>query len=212
MNLQPGPGSEETNPGNFMSARMIVLNPVSRKFQKSWTRQVSSHLKIESGGSVTIKSNNPFDAPAIDPAFLQNELDILTAREALKRVQRIVAAPVWRDYIIAPTQDLENISQDALDEFIRNSSRTAYHLVGTAAMSPRDANYGVVNPDLLVKGTTGLRIIDASVLVSIIYSLYWCIVTIPLAVYTCSTHSSCDICCGRASCRFSQRGMGFSHL
>ncbi|KAJ7867956.1 aryl-alcohol oxidase-like protein [Mycena leptocephala] len=145
IEFQPGPGSEETNPGNFMSARMIVLNPVSR-------------------GSVTIKSNNPFDAPAIDPAFLQNELDILTAREALKRVQRIVAAPVWRDYIIAPTQDLENISQDALDEFIRNNSRTAYHLVGTAAMSPRDANYGVVNPDLLVKGTTGLRIIDASVL------------------------------------------------
>jgi hypothetical protein len=79
-------------------------------------------------------------------------------------------------------------------------------------MSPRDANYGVVNPDLLVKGTTGLRIIDASVLVSIIYSLYWCSVTIPLAVHTCSAHSSCDICCGRASCRFSQRGMGFSHL
>ncbi|KAJ7110478.1 aryl-alcohol oxidase-like protein [Mycena epipterygia] len=132
-------------PGNFMSVEMAVLNPVSR-------------------GSITITSNNPFDAPAIDPGFLQSEPDLLTAREALKRVQKFVTAPLWRDYIIAPTQDLENLSQHELDEFIRNNTRTSFHLVGTAAMSPRNANYGVVDPDLLVKGATGLRIIDASVL------------------------------------------------
>ncbi|KAJ7449301.1 aryl-alcohol-oxidase from pleurotus Eryingii [Mycena latifolia] len=141
----PGGGIGGTTPGNFMSIGMTVLNPVSR-------------------GSVTITSNNPFDPPAIDPAFLQNELDLLTTREALKRVQRFVSAPVWRDYIIAPTQDLDNISQDELNDFIRNSSTTTFHLVGTAAMSAKNANYGVVDPDLLVKGATGLRVIDASVL------------------------------------------------
>lgn len=38
------------------------------------------------------------------------------------------------------------------------------HALGTAAMSPKNANYGVVDPDLRVKGAAGLRIVDASVL------------------------------------------------
>ncbi|KAJ6535948.1 pyranose dehydrogenase [Mycena vulgaris] len=131
--------------GNFIRAGMVVLNPVSR-------------------GSVTINSSNPFDPPVIDVGFFQSELDLLTAREAIKRVLRFFKAPVWRDYIIAPTQDLENLSQDELDEYIRNTARVAWHLVGTTAMSPKNANYGVVDPDLLVKGAVGLRVIDASVI------------------------------------------------
>ncbi|KAJ7909020.1 pyranose dehydrogenase [Mycena leptocephala] len=71
--------------------------------------------------------------------------------------------PTWRDYIIAPIVDLENMSQDALDEYIRNNAQSASHLVGTAAMSAKNARYGVVDPDLRVKGAVGLRIIDASV-------------------------------------------------
>ncbi|KAJ7843442.1 hypothetical protein B0H14DRAFT_2778774 [Mycena olivaceomarginata] len=100
--------------GNFISSGMIVLTPTSR-------------------GSVTLRSNNPFDPPLLDLGLLKTEFDIFAAREAL-------------------------------DEFIRNSGDGAAHLVSTAAMSARDASYGVVNPDLLVKGASGLSIIDASIL------------------------------------------------
>jgi choline dehydrogenase-like flavoprotein len=44
------------------------------------------------------------------------------------------------------------------------------HIVGTAGMSPRGAHYGVVDPDLRVKGIAGLRVIDASVLVRAVYN------------------------------------------
>jgi choline dehydrogenase-like flavoprotein len=43
---------------------------------------------------------------------------------------------------------------------------SAWHPVGTAPMSPRNAKYAVVDPDLKVKGVQGLRIADASVMVS----------------------------------------------
>jgi choline dehydrogenase-like flavoprotein len=41
-----------------------------------------------------------------------------------------------------------------------------FHPTGTAAMSPKGADWGVVDPDLKVKGVEGLRIVDGSVLVS----------------------------------------------
>ncbi|KAJ7237049.1 aryl-alcohol oxidase [Mycena haematopus] len=131
--------------GNFISFGMAALTPTSR-------------------GSVTIQSNNPFDPPLIDLGLLTTDFDIFILRESIKRAYRFVEAPVWEDYIIAPTLDLLNMSTDALDEFIRNNASPSWHLVSTAAMSAKDASYGVVNPDLLVKGASGLSIIDASII------------------------------------------------
>ena len=41
---------------------------------------------------------------------------------------------------------------------------SVFHAVGTAAISQRDASWGVLDPDLRVKGTKGLRVVDASVI------------------------------------------------
>ncbi|KAJ7678737.1 glucose-methanol-choline oxidoreductase [Mycena olivaceomarginata] len=104
-----------------------------------------------SRGSIILNSSNPFDSPLINPRYLTSDFDLFVLRDALKRAQRFVTAPVWKDYILAPT-------------FIRNNAGTISHLVGSAAMSARGARYGVVDPDLIVKGATRLSIIDASVL------------------------------------------------
>ncbi|KAF7377822.1 GMC oxidoreductase [Mycena sanguinolenta] len=128
------PGNLGTPPGSHaISAGIAVLNPVSR-------------------GSVTINSSNPFDSPVIDVGFLESEVDVFIGREAIKK-----------DYLIAPVTDLENMSDDELDDYIRNTAGSAFHLSGTAAMSAENAGYGVVDPDLIVKGASRLRIIDASV-------------------------------------------------
>ncbi|KAF7349783.1 GMC oxidoreductase [Mycena sanguinolenta] len=141
-----GTGSGTGAPtGNFMSFGMIVLTPTSR-------------------GSITLQSNNPFDPPLIDPGLLVTDFDLFTTRESIKKAYRFVEAPVWKDYIIAPTIDLLNMTTDELDEFIRNTGSSSGHIVSTAAMSAKDASYGVVNPDLLVKGASGLSIIDASII------------------------------------------------
>jgi choline dehydrogenase-like flavoprotein len=120
-----------------------------------------------SGGSVSLNSSNPFDAPLIDPALLTSEFDVRALREAVKMARQFVTAPVWAGYILNEVGPLANATTDAeLDAVLRASAGTASHLVGTAGMSARDATYGVVDPDLLLKGAQGLRIIDASVLVS----------------------------------------------
>ncbi|KAJ7091778.1 hypothetical protein C8R44DRAFT_835759 [Mycena epipterygia] len=131
--------------GNGISTGIVALNPVSR-------------------GSVTINSSNPFDSPIIDVGFLQNDVDLFTLRQAVHKVLAFFKASAWRDYLIAPTFDWENLSDDEIDEQIRNTASSGAHLVGTAAMSAKNARYGVVDSDLLVKGAKGFRIIDASVL------------------------------------------------
>ncbi|KAJ6617584.1 pyranose dehydrogenase [Mycena sp. CBHHK59/15] len=132
-------------PGHFFSIGTAVVSPMSR-------------------GSISFNSTNPFDPPLIDPGLLQSDFDVLALREGIKMARKFVTAPVWQGYILAPTADLANVTTDAdLDAYVRRTAGSSSHLVGSAAMSARDAGYGVVNPDLLVKGATGLRIIDASV-------------------------------------------------
>ncbi|KAF7350701.1 GMC oxidoreductase [Mycena sanguinolenta] len=126
--------------------------------------QDSAYRDIRWSGSITLQSNNPFDPPLIDPGLLVTDFDLFTTRESIKKAYRFVEAPVWKDYIIAPTIDLLNMTTDELDEFIRNTGSSSGHIVSTAAMSAKDASYGVVNPDLLVKGASGLSIIDASII------------------------------------------------
>ncbi|KAJ7323862.1 alcohol oxidase [Mycena albidolilacea] len=137
--------SASTPQGHFMNIGTVMVTPLSR-------------------GSITLNSSNPLDPPLINPRYLTSDFDLFVLRDALKRAQRFVTAPVWKDYILAPTVNIGNFTTDELDQFIRNNAGTISHLVGSAAMSARGARYGVVDPDLIVKGATRLSVIDASVL------------------------------------------------
>lgn len=119
------------------------------------------------GGFVKLQTNNAFDPPLINPALLDSDFDIFAMRETIKAAQRFFAAPAWKGFVLAPAGGLANATtDDLLDNFIRGTAFSASHPVGTAAMSTKDANFGVVNPDLLVKGVSGLRIVDASIMAS----------------------------------------------
>jgi len=53
-----------------------------------------------------------------------------------------------------------------LEEYIRSNTMIVFHSIETLSMSPIGANWGVVDPDLRVKGVSRLRIVDLSILVS----------------------------------------------
>ncbi|KAK7014390.1 pyranose dehydrogenase 1 [Favolaschia claudopus] len=117
-----------------------------------------------SRGFVTINSTDPLAAPLIHPNLLGTEVDIFIMREALRAAARFASAPSLKDYIIKPDSFDPAFSDAQLEEYIRANSGTVFHPVGTAAMSAKGAKFGVVDPDLLVKGVQGLRIVDLSVL------------------------------------------------
>ncbi|KAJ7879147.1 alcohol oxidase [Mycena leptocephala] len=127
--------------GNFLGIAAAVVSPP---------------LVWPPSGSVTLNSNDPLAVPLINPNFFSSKLDLLIMREGLRGALRFAAAPAWDGYVIS--------SYDAeLDEYILNNAGTVDHVAGTASMSRKGAPYGVVDPDLLVKGLTGLRIVDLSV-------------------------------------------------
>ncbi|KAJ8516161.1 hypothetical protein ONZ45_g6505 [Pleurotus djamor] len=138
--IQPTPDE-----GNFFSIISNLVTPASRGF-------------------MTLASSNPWENPIIDPGFFTSPLDLRIFREALKAVNRFVAAPVFDDYIIGPYDEAGATTDDAIDAYIRKYTTSVWHPVGTAAMSPADSTEGVVNPDLVVKGVSGLRIVDASIM------------------------------------------------
>jgi choline dehydrogenase-like flavoprotein len=134
----------------------------------NWMTIVTAVTSPSSRGTVTLNSSNPLDHPLIDPNFLSTEFDKTVMREAIRSAQTYLQAPAFEGYIIEPWDQLGNrTSDEELDEYIQSLTTTIFHPTGTAAMSSGDADYGVVNPDLLVKKTSGLRIVDASVFVSL---------------------------------------------
>lgn len=120
------------------------------------------YLRPQSRGTLRLASNNPFDAPLIDPAFLQEQEDSDRLLAGAKRTREIMAEAPLAKYI---TKDFaaEHINNDDdLMEYIRNKADTIYHPVGTCRMGSDSDS--VVDATLKVRGIEGLRVVDASIM------------------------------------------------
>ena len=123
-------------------------------------------LRPRSRGAVSLASNDPQTAPLIDPAFLQDPQDLEDMVAAFKITRQLMQAPALASWI---TQDLYTAEIDT-DEQIRailqRRTDSVYHPVGTCRMGV-DA-LAVVDSKLRVHGLQGLRIVDASIMPTLI--------------------------------------------
>lgn len=148
--------------GNFVGMGINNVAPQSRESKERFANVCS--LTSLLGGSVKLGSSDPLAHPLIDPNYLSSEVDLAIFRESVRSARRFFAAPAWSGYILEAQNNAT--TDEELNAFFRETAGTAFHAVSTASMSPFNATWGVVDPDLKVKGVRGLRIVDASVMVS----------------------------------------------
>lgn len=124
-------------------------------------------LRPESKGFVSLKSNDPFDYPLIDPNYLAEEEDRRVMREAVKLTREVAAQNAFDPYRgpeVLPGAGVN--SDEEIDAFIRRKGETIYHPVGSVRMGADDR--APVDSELKVRGIEGLRVIDASVMPTLI--------------------------------------------
>uniref|UniRef100_UPI0037BEC26B GMC oxidoreductase n=1 Tax=Hyphomonas sp. TaxID=87 RepID=UPI0037BEC26B len=124
-------------------------------------------LRPESRGTVMLKSADPFDHPAIDPNYLATEEDRRAMRESVKMVRDVIGQESLKPYAAGEIMPGAGVVSDAdIDAFIREKGETIYHPVGTVAMGAHASN--PLDGDLKVRGIEGLRVVDASVMPTLI--------------------------------------------
>jgi choline dehydrogenase-like flavoprotein len=120
-------------------------------------------LYPKSRGTVRLKSSDPRQHPAIDPAFLVEDEDMELLLKGVKQTREIAAtAPVSQYLLSEAFPGPQCKSDDALRAHIRLAAKTVYHPVGTCKMGIDDMS--VVDPQLRLRGIENLRVADASIM------------------------------------------------
>ena len=126
------------------------------------------NLNPTSRGTVCIGSGDFRDAPKIAPNYLATEEDRKIAADSLRQVREIMAQEAMAGY--APEEFKPGVqyqSDDDLAKLAGDIANTIFHPVGTVKMGRADDPSAVLDPHLRVKGVTGLRVVDASVMPTI---------------------------------------------
>jgi choline dehydrogenase len=148
MPLAVVPGSVNIHPGHAFQVHVDLMRPRSR-------------------GYVRARSGDPYEAPAILFNYLRHPGDRDDFRASVRLVREIIAMPAMRTFAgeaIFPAADV--MSDDAIDAFVRRAVETCYHPVGTCKMGHDPL--AVVDGELRVHGLEGLRVVDASIMPSIV--------------------------------------------
>jgi choline dehydrogenase-like flavoprotein len=123
-------------------------------------------LRPKSRGSIQLKSKDPAAPPLIDPKFYDDPDDIETMVKGFKITRRIMETPALRGHSVRDFYTEHLNTDDEIRTELRNRSDTIYHPVGTCRMGTgKDA---VVDPQLRVRGVSGLRVADASIMPTLI--------------------------------------------
>ncbi|HSY59393.1 MAG TPA: GMC oxidoreductase, partial [Terriglobales bacterium] len=121
----------------------------------------------ESRGSISLKSANPLDPPAIRANYLSTESDMRVIVEGVKLSRRLAHAKPFAQYRGAELHPgTQAQSDEEIIQFIRAEAQTLYHPVGTCKMG--NDTMAVVDDQLRVRGIEALRVVDASIMPRII--------------------------------------------
>jgi len=126
-------------------------------------------MRATSKGWLKLKSKDPREAPLLQPNYLETEQDRWEMRQCVKLMREIFAQPAFQEFRgeeLAPGGDVQTDEQ--IDAFVREKSDSAYHPSCTCKMGDRNDPMAVVDSNTNVIGLENLRVIDASIMPSIV--------------------------------------------
>ena len=174
INLSPSMvyGFWHTNPAIQSNDVQFIFTPASYKLGShgilddypGFTVAAWQH-RPESKGWVRARSDDPFEKPIIQPNYLTEEEDRRVTISAMKLARKLMHTNAMKPYFDSEEYPGDQIqTDDELLEAARHCGSTTYHVMGTCRMGPRTDPTAVVDDQLRVHGMEGLRVIDASIM------------------------------------------------
>ena len=126
-----------------------------------------SLVRPESRGRLSLASADPAAKPVLDSNFLSREEDVARLLRGVKLARRVLAAPAFAPYRgeeVAPGASVQ--SDEGLIQFVRDNVATTFHPAGSCKMG--NDPEAVVDDELRVHGLEGLRVVDASIMPTVV--------------------------------------------
>ena len=150
---------------HFIAA--LMMDHTRKKSDRHGFMAHVCQLRPQSRGYISIKSSDPLAAPIIQPNYLEAEEDRRAMREGTKIARDIFAQESFDPYRGPELWPGAHVrTDDQIDAWIRKTAETIYHPVGSAKMG-KDSE-SVVDAELKVYGVEGLRVVDASVMPTLV--------------------------------------------
>jgi len=137
-------------------------------------------LRPKSRGTLRLGSAKPFDKPLLNPSYFADPEDLSVIAEGIAEAYRIALSPALKPYGVEPFETLVNGCESYhnlnfthppkqyLKCMAQMLTSSAAHIVGTCKMGAENDETAVVDPQLRVRGVANLRVIDASVMPSVV--------------------------------------------
>ncbi|XP_059159189.1 glucose dehydrogenase [FAD, quinone]-like isoform X3 [Physella acuta] len=167
VSLLPHTSHQKYGYTDHITEEMAPRNEVSYGFMC-----LPSLIRPESRGKITLRSSDPFDYPVIVPNYLEQQEDIDLLVRGVHECENIVNSGPMKA-IVAEFTEKKPSSSCKQHEFksneywacvIKQRPLSIYHPVGTCKMGPKGDPTSVVDSQLRVRGISGLRVVDASVM------------------------------------------------
>jgi choline dehydrogenase/4-pyridoxate dehydrogenase len=166
--LKSEPGAHTPDFQILLTTASLLGHPYFAPFKRPFPDTFAARIVLlhpETRGFVGLQSADPAAHPLIVQNMLSTDGDRRTLRRAVAMTRDILAQPAMARFSAGEAvPGADKTSDGALDAFMRATTITVHHPLGTCRIGPDSDSAAVVDSELRVRGVEGLRVVDASVL------------------------------------------------